>query len=195
MLPRKKIPHKLKLPGKKLFLEIIALFLLIGLFVFLLFKYFPDYIPFNLFNKPDSSSIPASFPPPCTFRPLPRGKQIYHYSHGKDVVGPKLQVVTIDPFDPQPDQTINITAEIKHDSRVTKATAILITDNQITPQEMTLTSSETTNGTWTASIKLEDTNLCTYQLKFDLQSETGNYNDGMVFRPWKSYIQFFYHFS
>lgn len=120
---------------------------------------------------------------PCISKALSGGLQTYRFSHGKDVVGPKLQVVNIDPFDPQPNQIINITAEIKHDSPIKKAIVTLISDNKKSVKEMKLTGGDTTNGTWNAEIKIEDTYLCIYKLNFDLQSETGNYNNDMVFRP------------
>lgn len=177
--------------NKKILLELLLLFSLISLIVLIIIKSYPslpslisaNFFRFRSSDKTKHQASPSPSPTPCPTKILPEGKQVYKYSHGKNVVGPKLQMVTIDPFDPQLNQTINVTAEIKHDSPVTKATAILVTDHKTVPQEMKHISGEPTNGTWTTEIKLEDTYLCTYQVNFDLQSETGNYQGGMTFRP------------
>ena len=140
----------------------------------------------NLF-RPESATTDAEATPTPTPKgspkPLPGGSQTYRYSHGKDVVGPKLQTVTIDPFDPQPGDTIKVTAEIKHDSPITKVTTYLVTDSKTVTQEMKKVSGEDTNGTWETEFKLQDTYLYTYQLNFELSSETDNYQGGMTFRP------------
>jgi len=140
----------------------------------------------SLFNPKSASTDADSTPTPNPTgspKPLPTGKQVYRYSHGKDVVGPKLQVVTVDPFDPQSGDTILVTAEIKHDSPVTTATAILVTDNKTVTKEMKKVSGEDTNGTWEAKLKLDDTYLYTYQLNFELASDTDSYQGGMTYRP------------
>ena len=172
--------------NKKILLELFILVILLGLIVFIVFKY---YRPNTLTGeKPaeqtaEQQPTPTPLPSPCIPKILPGGKQVYRYSHGKDVIGPKLQIVTIDPFDPQSNQVINVTAEIKHDSPVTKATATLVTDNKSAPAVMELVSGEPANGTWAVQLQLEDSYRCTYQLNFDLQSKTGNYIGGMTFRP------------
>lgn len=157
---------------------IIGLLLLIILVLFSLQQIYSNK-PIQSISSTGKHSPSAT---PCIPRILPGGKQIYQNTRGKDVVGPKLFNITIDPFDPQKGQKINVTADIKNDSPVTKAIVILTTDNKTVEENMKLISGETTDGTWTTEIKLEDTYLCIYKLGFNLQSETGNYEGTMVYR-------------
>lgn len=187
------LKSKIKLPKsvsgtflkyKKIIYFFIGTLLLIPALMFLKLTYQGELSQFMITSKKGSSlSSPSPSPISCISKILPGGKQVYRYTHGKDVVGPRLQVVTIDPFDPKLNQIINVTAEIKHDSPVTSATVSLVTDSKTEQSKMNLVSGNSTNGTWTAEIKLEDTYLCNYQLNFDLQSSTGNYKGSMVFRP------------
>jgi len=187
------------LPHKPIYLAILLLIPLSSILAFYGYRYFTLAHPeqavlpeiqaifdSNSAVKDDPSPTPEPTPEPTlppSPKPLPTGKQVYRYSHGDDVVGPKLQVVTIDPFDPKPGQTITITATIKHDSPVTSATAILVTDNQSNNQPMQLIDGSDTDGTWTTEYTLDDTYLYTYQLNFELASSTGDYQGGMTYRP------------
>lgn len=165
--------------NKKKLIELLILIILLSVIGFILTQQISRRLSQTIAPSPSLSPSPS----PCVASRIPVGKQVYRYSHGKDVVGPKLQVVTLDPNDPQEDQRISITAEIKHDSPVTNATLYLVTDNKTVEEKMKLISGEPNNGIWATEIEINDTYLCTYELNFDLQSETGNYLGGMVFRP------------
>lgn len=170
---------KLKKSPKKSPKILIGILLLIVVVLFTLQQIYTN----KLNEQIDSSGEHSPSATPCIAKVLPGGKQIYTYSHGKNVLGPKLQIVTIDPLDPQKGQKITLTAEIKYDSPVTNATVFLVTDNKTVEEKMRLISGEPNNGTWATEIEVNDTYLCTYELNFDLQSQTDNYKGGMVFRP------------
>jgi hypothetical protein len=129
---------------------------------------------------PTAAPAPTSTPRPI--KSLPGGKQIYNFSHGAGVIGPKLQQVVVDPLTPGVGETQAVTITIKHDSPVTEASVVLLTDIQTTVYPLTLIAGTTTDGTWQGSWKIPETYNYNYYLKFSLKSATGNYNDGLKLR-------------
>jgi len=81
---------------------------------------------------------------------LPSGSQTYRFSHGKDVTGPKIQVVTFDPLDPALGSTQTITLEIESptplkSAQITQMEEVLPTSSPIpTVQKLTELSSGST---------------------------------------------------
>lgn len=124
----------------------------------------------------------TSLPTPAPIHPLPTGTQEYTFMFGKDVIGPKIQKVTINPLTPAKNGTQTVSVAIKNDSAVTRATATLYTDREQHAYELKLASGSATDGSWAASWKITDTYNYTYYLKFLLQSKTGDWTGGLTFR-------------
>lgn len=130
-------------------------------------------------RQKDQSTEPSPSPSPMFLAP---GIQTFYGSHSDDIAGPKAVKIVIDPIDPQPDQETTITVDITNDSDVTKAIAILVTDNDSQSLNLKLISGTKTDGTWQVKTKINDTYLYSYRLNFDLQSSSGNYQGGLTFR-------------
>lgn len=111
------------------------------------------------------------------------GKQIATFSHGSDVMGPKLQSVTLDPIDPEiGGGNQMIIATIKHDSDVTLARVTVFTDNTEISEVLELTEGTLRDGTWEVEVPYNDTYLETYYVKFFLESDSGNFEGGLKLR-------------
>jgi hypothetical protein len=87
---------------------------------------------------------------------LPSGKQVYEFSHGPNVTGPKPSTITIDPFTPELGGVQIISVEIQNESPVTLATATLYTDQSKHTYELRLTKGTATSGTWTGSWTVDE---------------------------------------
>lgn len=129
-----------------------------------------------------SSLGEAALPTPIPYV-LPTGSQIYHYSHGSEVKGPKIQTVTIDPIDPQPGTTQTLTLEIESVSPMTKNALTIATDNHTTSLELTRISGDNLKGTYAVTWTPTDTYEHTYSLRFKLESTTDAFDSTMYLRP------------
>jgi len=94
------------------------------------------------------------------------------------MTGPRIQKVILDPINPQPNQQITIHVTIENDTPLTKSDIIIETDNKTNIQKMITTD----NNSYLAELKLKDTYDYNYYIKFDLQSESGNYDGGLRLR-------------
>lgn len=125
-------------------------------------------------SKPNS--IPSPSPKPI--KPIGTGTQEFGFNHGSKVTGPKLQKVVLDPIDPQPGESITITASLLKNTTLTKSDVIIETDNNTTIHELKTKD----NLTYTAELKLKDTYDYNYYIKFNLESTDGNYDGGLRLR-------------
>lgn len=114
--------------------------------------------------------------------PLPQGPQTYRYSHGKDVLGPKPQMVQLSTIDPGLNGKQKIEVTIIHDSPVTEAAVNLMTDNKVERHLLTRISGTDMNGVWEGEWVVDDTYLDRFFLQFDLKSKNSSYKDGLSFR-------------
>ncbi len=129
------------------------------------------------------AQIPSPSPTPKPSpKPLPTGKQVYYLSHGKNVKGPKIGQVTIDPLDPAVGETQVVTVKITHTSPVTSVKATLETDNMNKTYTFKRIDGTETDGTWQASWKMEDSYDYTYYLPFKLTSAVDIFEGGLTFR-------------
>jgi hypothetical protein len=158
--------------SKRLLIELLILLVAI-LSAALTFNYYRQG------GKFQSSPPPLSTPPPT--RPLPSGKQTYIYG-SRNVAGPVPSEVTIDPLTPAVGATQTVTVKIKFTSPVTSAGVILNTDNKVTKFPLELTSGTTTDGIWKGTWAMPDSYDHIYYLQFDIKSNLGNYEHGLVFR-------------
>ncbi len=113
---------------------------------------------------------------------LPSGSQTYRFSHGEDVVGPKIQTVTIDPLDPQNNATQTISLEIESESSVQSAVIIVSTDNREKTLNLKLISGDSQKGTYQGSWQVDDTYENKYSFRYILTSETDTFDNTMYLR-------------
>ena len=175
------LPEQQPAVTKSKFLPILIVVLTILLLVtgFLGFKYFTGgTVDLSQISSRFQASKDEKPQPSGPIKPIGTGTQEFGFNHGSKVTGPKLQKVILDPIDPAPDQKLTITATIKNDSPLTKTDVIIETDNNMTIQKM----ESTDNYTYTAEVKIKDTYDYNYYIKFDLQSDTGNYKGGLSLR-------------
>lgn len=164
---------------------ISLLMLISALSFYLIFKNSFSLSENNL-SESDSSSPNHSqqtpIAPTPTPKPLPTGKQVSRFSHGPLVKGPKPTIATIDPIDPNIGDVQKISIEIDHDLPVSKATAILITDNQKIEYPLTLIEGDRNKGTWSVEWKMEDSYNYTYQINIVIHDAIEIYNGGIALR-------------
>lgn len=113
---------------------------------------------------------------------LPSGSQTYRFSHGEGVVGPKIQIATIDPLDPQNGDTQTITLEIESESPVQSAVIIVSTDNREKTLNLGLISGDSQKGKYQGSWQVDDTYENKYSFRYILTSETGTFDNTMYLR-------------
>lgn len=121
-------------------------------------------------------------PTPLPPKILPTGDQTYTFSHGPDVVGPKLHTVIVAPIDPAVGAMQTITATITHTSPVTTVTGYLYTDKGVTEHPFKMISGTATDGTWSSSWFMPSTYLQIYYLNFSIKSTTTSWDGGLRFR-------------
>jgi len=150
---------------------------------------FDQYLD-NLVNKlhqnpgPNATTAPLiSTPSPTpTPKPLPHGIQIYNFSHGKNVQGPKPLQVTIDPIDPKLNTYQRFSVKIKHSQPVTSAQIILITDNYSQTIPLSLKSGTNLDGIWTAKYKITHNYNYHYQIKMIFSDSQTQFKGALTFR-------------
>jgi len=113
---------------------------------------------------------------------LPTGKQVYRFSHGDQVVGPKIQTLTFDPLDAPSGTKQTITLEIESVSPMTDNSIIVSTDNRAKTLNLKLISGDTTKGTYSVSWTVDDTHDTIYSVRYILKSTTDTYDNTMYLR-------------
>lgn len=113
---------------------------------------------------------------------LPSGSQTYRFSHGPDVVGPKIQTMTVNPLDPKVGSTQTFTLEIKSESPVTKTSIIIYSDSQEKNVDLKLISGDSLKGVYQGSWNVNDTYNNKYALKYILKTEKNTFDNISYFR-------------
>jgi len=172
-----------KKPKSKYILYIVPPLIFLGsLGLYLVFN---NYFSVGDLFKTDSSDQAQTTPEPTpkpTIKPLPTGKQVYAYSHGDDVVGPKPTEVTIDPIDPILGGTQLLSVKIGNVIPVSKANIVVKTDNQETEYPLVLTEKGDDFGIWTASWKMNDSYDYIYKIDIVVDGVTETFSGGLSFR-------------
>lgn len=149
-----------------------------------LYYYLRVTYPSNEAPIPPLASRGAT-PEPLPSKPpyvLPSGLQTYRFSHGKNVTGPKVQVVTFDPLDPQVGATQNITLEIESPTPLVSATITITSDNQEKTLDFKRTGGDTLKGTYQASWQVDDTFDLKYSVRYLLLSANDKFDNTMYLR-------------
>jgi hypothetical protein len=125
---------------------------------------------------PSKTSISLSpLPSP---RPIPHGKMGFTVGQSDKTV-PQFSRGFIDPYDPEKGSTQTVTITVKYKKPVTKVTATLKTDKNISaPVPLVLVDGTNTSGQWQGSWKATDTYLYIYKLI--LKAESANSPEGSV---------------
>lgn len=139
----------------------------------------PSPSPQNQAGPAQQDNNLAPSKPPYT---LPTGSQTYRFSHGKDVTGPKVQVVTFDPLDPEVNSTQTITLEIESPTPLESAQITLTSDNQEKTLDLERTSGDALQGTYQTSWVVDDTFELTYAVHYLLLSENDKFDNTMYIR-------------
>lgn len=168
----KKSVRKLKKKSKVVFLV-----LLIILALFLSIYFFLKNKKNNLILiEPDKRSnkklIPTNTPIP---RPIPRGKVGFTVSLGQKVPGPRMSQGFIDPYDPALEEKQTLTIEVNNfDKPVEKVSAILTTDNKVSPEYPLKQIDGTENsGHWQGSWAVDDSYFYNYVLTIKATGPNG----------------------
>ena len=148
-----------------------------------------DYLKIKAFLATWKKPTPAEFSEnsaPNNFSgvpyTLPSGSQTYRFSHGEDVVGPKIKTVIVDPLDPQPDADQTITLEIESVSPVKSAVIIVATDNREKTLNLKLISGDSLEGAYQASWQVNDTYNARYSFRYILTAEDSIFDNIMYLR-------------
>ena len=158
---------------------IYPLIFLVSLGLYLVFNNYFSYFSDREFFEIDSSDQATPKP---TVKPLPTGKQVYNYSHGKDVAGPKPTQVVIDPIDPKSGGTQFLSVKIGDATPVQKANIILKTDNQEVEYPLVLAEEGDGFGIWTANWEMNDSYEYTYKIDIVIYGITETFSGGLTFR-------------
>lgn len=110
---------------------------------------------------------------------LPKGKQVYNVSHGKETKGPKMTTITYDPltFKSGDKQTFSIT--LPKEEVVSSGVLFITTDNKEN-QKITL-SKNTQDNTWTGEWTTNDSIDKRYTVRIYLVGPSGTYDNTMYF--------------
>lgn len=114
--------------------------------------------------------------------PLPTGLQSYEFTHGAQVVGPKVAKIIYDPLTPSAGGTQKVTLTAAYSAPITDVVLTIVSDHLITPHTLSLTSGTTTDGTWTGSWVIDDTLDTRYAARTTLKSTKDTHDSAMWFR-------------
>ena len=181
------IPSTPELPKEKKIKKLITKYFVYIVYPLIFFGSLGIYLVLsNYFSNRELSKTnfinQAQSTPKPTIKPLSTGKQIYDYSHGKDVVGPKPTQTIIDPIDPKPGGTQFLSVKIGDAIPVQKANIILKTDNQEVEYPLVLTKEGDGFDIWTANWEMNDSYEYTYQIDMVIYGITETFLGGLTFR-------------
>ncbi|MCG2789885.1 MAG: hypothetical protein L6405_08085 [Actinomycetia bacterium] len=159
--------------NKKILLELLILVILLGLIVFIVFKYYRSKIITT--EKPveqtaEQQPTPTPTPSPIS---LPPGKGTYNVSQGKHQ-GPSISQVSFDPLDVRSGQKLTIIVKATDTAPVTSVTAVLQLDQTQKDLVFKLINGDALSGDWQTSIKIEDTLWYRYILTITSVSTSGS---------------------
>jgi hypothetical protein len=172
------------MPTNKRLLRILLITILVGsiaLVIYLILHKTSSSAPDKLtlqHEKPTES-------PTTAFTPviiLPPGRQVYEFSNGQDVKGPKIKEVIIDPLDAKVGETQSLSIQANYPTAITSVSIELITDSQKQAYTLRKSSGKNTDGIWKTEWVLNDTTDHRYGLRLILSSATDTYDNTMWFR-------------
>jgi len=113
-----------------------------------------------------NDSTPKPSPSPTFLR---QGKNSYTISQGDKTV-PQIRKAIIDPLDPKLNENQTVQIKISHPNAIESVTLKLTSDNDQTEIDMKLIEGTSTDGTWEAKWKIQDTVLYNYLLTVTAKS-------------------------
>ena len=136
----------------------------------------------NQDSKVIENEMPVGIEPTPTPIPLPTGLQSYEFTHGAQVVGPKVAKIVYDPLTPSAGETQKVTLTAAYSVPITEVVLTIVSDHLITPHVLSLASGTNTNGTWTGSWVIDDTLNTRYAARTTLKSTIDTHDSAMWFR-------------
>lgn len=118
---------------------------------------------------------------PQTNYTLPPGEQVYEFSHGENVKGPKPKSLTLTPLSPREDRLQSASISISDSLPIKKITLTVVSDTLVTAHELTLTSGTEKDGIWSGSWSLNDTIDNRYAVRTTIIGDSGKYDSAMWF--------------
>jgi len=112
---------------------------------------------------------------------LEDGPRTYKFSHGDQVVGPRISELTMNPLNNKEGENQTLTIKATHPLPITNVTIELITDNKIVKHELKLIEGSATDGVWQTNWQSSDTHSGRYGLRLFLESSDNNYDNVMMF--------------
>lgn len=113
----------------------------------------------NIALQPVETPIPSPSPTPTK---LFHGKETYSVSRGTDATGPNISSVTLDPLDPDEQESQTISVKASNADPITAVSLSIRTDYQTTTLTPVLTDGNATDGTWSAAWKIPESYLYNY---------------------------------
>lgn len=129
-------------------------------------KFFLSKLKFPSWGKksPQIAIVVTPTPPTPTPRPIPHGPKGFTVGQADKTV-PQFGKGTVDPYDPTKGATQTVTIKVQHTQPVTKVTATIKTDHDISkPYELKLISGTSIDGQWEGSWQVDDSYLYTYAI-------------------------------
>jgi hypothetical protein len=165
---------------KKITIESIVIFFLVGILLFLLYIYFYTKKSHVRPSVPLPPSYPTAVQSPI---PLPTGKQIFNSTYGdSDQTKPKIGYIAVDPLNSIVGTPQKLTFSIVSPSPVTQVEVVLLTDSKKTILTPRLINGTSTNNEWEASWIQSDTTDRIYSFQFRIGNTQAVRDDDIVFR-------------
>jgi hypothetical protein len=132
---------------------------------------------------PMPTFTPTPTPTPTPY-PLPQGKRSFKLNYGKDATGPKIEDITVDPFDPKVGENQTYTVSVSHSSPVKSIDLSLTTDHRVATYSLQLISGNETRGKWQVLVTTDDTHLYEYYPYFIVKSDVDEFKGGLTLRAY-----------
>ncbi len=165
----------------------LAVFFLVanlGLFAYLQFMSYKQRNP-PIAAIPTSPPRPSPTPTPTpTPYPLQQGKIKYTISYGKDHTGPKINSITINPFDPTTGTQQTFTIEASGTTPILSADLSLTTDKKTASYSMQKVSESGLTSIWEVTITTNDTHLYIYSPSVMVKTATEKEMQSLTLRAY-----------
>ena len=116
--------------------------------------------------------------------PLPQGKETFVGSYGPGTKGPKINSITLDPYDPKVGESQAYVVEISSAEPVTSVDLALTTDTRTTTYPLQKTTSTDKTSTWSVKITTNDTHFYIYNPNFTARTATEQSVSGLTLRAY-----------
>lgn len=173
--PKKKHPYFLPIA--------VAVVILINAVLFFTVQQLTKTKPTDVVPTPVPTFTPTPTLTPTPY-PLPQGKRSFKLNYAKDASGPKIENITIDPFDPKVGENQTYSVSVSHAAPVKTVDLSLMTDHKIATYSLQLVQGSETKGTWEVMVTTDDTHLYEYYPYFIVKSDIDEFKGGLTLRAY-----------